>query len=328
MPSTSSPAEARARTELDDPIKAEYDVFITPRLGAQLYLLQHPNVSPNEPYIAEHNRQPAAMRIKPKSGFLEMEVSVSTSRFFNKEKGIKFGQDLRKAKAEGSASFGLANGFSGPKSGRGRNTTAPLIGAESASRAPEPTLEDLMDDFEGAESRGQVLNKMTIGGQIARKTSGKPIYMLGSFRGNELHLSPLDGVAQMRPQFHHVDAQWQLDRNAARREREAADPPRQTEPRAVQMSFKPTGDDAQHVGTTDALLKAAQEETWTRLKHHDESAPESWNFYEKGLHVEDIENAPELISSMKNEQYLDAISAPRPELSARNKKKAGPRREA
>lgn len=75
----------------------------------------------------------------------------------------------------------------------------------------------------------------------------------------------------MRPQFHHLDAQWQLDRNAARREREAAEPTRQTEPRAVQMSFKPTGDDAQHIGTTDAFLKAAQEESWTKLRHYDES---------------------------------------------------------
>ena len=75
----------------------------------------------------------------------------------------------------------------------------------------------------------------------------------------------------MRPQFHHLDAQSQLERNAARRDREAAEPSRHIEPRAVQMSFKPTGDDAQRTGTTDALLKAAQEETWIRLKHHDES---------------------------------------------------------
>ena len=79
----------------------------------------------------------------------------------------------------------------------------------------------------------------------------------------------------MRPQFHHIDAQSQLDRNAARRELHSTEPSRQTEPRAVQMSFKPTGDDTQHIGTTDALLKAAQEETWIGLEHHDESVRQS-----------------------------------------------------
>ena len=151
-----------------------------------MYLLQYPNVFPDEPYTAERGKQPETVRIKPKSGFIEMEIPVSTKRFFNKEKGIKFGQNLRKAKEEGSASSGLANGFSGPKSGMRRNAAASLIGQESsAARAPEQSIQESLDDFEGTKARGQVLDKTVLGGQISRNEAGKPIYMLGSFRGSK-----------------------------------------------------------------------------------------------------------------------------------------------
>ncbi|KAL9088959.1 MAG: hypothetical protein Q9165_006016 [Trypethelium subeluteriae] len=320
------PTDAAISVEDNDPVKAEYEVYITPELGAQIYLLQYPNVFPDEPYTAERGRQPEAVRIKPKSGFIEVEIPVSTEQYFNKEKGIEFGQSLRKAKEEGSSSFGLANGFSGPKSRMRSNATGPVLGVEtSAAKTSDESTQELLEDFESARTRGLVLDKKVLGGQILRSEAEKPIYMLGSFRGNELHLSQFSGVAQMRPQFHHIDAQWQLERNVSRREREAGEPPRHVEPRAVQMSFKPTGDDAHQIGTTDTLLKAAQEEKWMTLKHHDESAPESWNVYEKGLHVQEVETAPELVSSMTNDEYLDAISAPRPELNARKSKKAAAR---
>ena len=115
-----------------------------------------------------------------------MEVPVDTTQNFNREKGVVFGQGLRKAKDEGSTSYGLASGFSGPNRNRNRNVVAPLAATEPASsRAHDQSVDDLIDDFEEAESRGQVLNKTVLGGQITFRDAGKPIYMLGSFRGSE-----------------------------------------------------------------------------------------------------------------------------------------------
>ena len=115
-----------------------------------------------------------------------MDIPVSTSRYFNKEKGIRFGQNMRKAKEEGSISFGLANGFSGPKSGIRRNAASLLMGPDSSIEGTSgQSVEELLPDFRGAEARGQVLNKKILGGQITRGESGKPIYMLGSFRGSQ-----------------------------------------------------------------------------------------------------------------------------------------------
>jgi len=74
----------------------------------------------------------------------------------------------------------------------------------------------------------------------------------------------------MRPQFHHIDAKTQMDRNKHRREREANEPPRIIEPRAVQMQMKPADGENMDAGSTKDLLQAAQDESWTKLQFHDE----------------------------------------------------------
>ena len=74
----------------------------------------------------------------------------------------------------------------------------------------------------------------------------------------------------MRPQFHHIDAKTQVDRNKTRRDREAIEPPRTIEPRMVQVTVKSgDGENFDHSSTKE-FLQAAQDESWTTLEFHDE----------------------------------------------------------
>lgn len=59
------------------------------------------------------------------------------------------------------------------------------------------------------------------------------------------------------------------EKTSLRAQRDAANPPRQQETRAVQMTVKSADGDDMDVAETATTLKAAQEESWTRLEFID-----------------------------------------------------------
>lgn len=74
----------------------------------------------------------------------------------------------------------------------------------------------------------------------------------------------------MRPQFHHLDARAQVERNRTRRDREAEAPRPAEQPRLVQMINKSADGDNIDAGSTKELLQAAQDESWVKLQFYDE----------------------------------------------------------
>jgi DNA-directed RNA polymerase III subunit RPC5 len=131
--------------------------------------------------------------------------------------------------------------------------------------------------------------------------------MLGRYT-DELHLTPVDQVVQLRPQFHHIDAQTELERRQSREPIVA----RSADPRAIHMTVKPTVDGEEE--TTDTMaerIRAVQEEPWRKLKFVDEDSIEAWELFNDSLFVENTEIIPQLVSSMTGSEYLDTISAPR-----------------
>jgi len=125
---------------------------------------------------------------------------------------------------------------------------------------------------------------------------------------DELHLTPVDQVVQLRPQFHHIDAQTELERRQSRESTAV----RGVDPRAIHMTVKPAVDGEEE--TTDTMaerIRAVQEEPWRKLKFVDEDSMEAWELYNDSLFVETKETLPQLVSSMTGSEYLDAISAPR-----------------
>lgn len=349
-----SAAPLQSDTDDDDPITAEYDVYITPVLGASpppqpssttssstnkpqpqtnLYLLQHPTRDRAMPYNAASGAVPSELRLKPNTGFLELDVPISSSFYYDKPRAKEWGSALAKAKSEGAGGFGLSAGFAQNAAVRAQAAGAAARGT-SGSEAPgssgggsasarasrgRSTFGASADD----DNDHTKMIHQTLGGQIIPPERGQPRYMIGAFRGSELHLTPLTGLVQMRPQFHHLDALTQVERNAHRRSANAAavadGTARTAEPRLVQMSAKGSADPESMDGPTgDATKKylaAAQEEGWTKLRYTDEDEEEAYTLYHEMLFLgeedKSVERSRELQASISNDRYLDAISAPR-----------------
>ncbi|KAI9713145.1 MAG: hypothetical protein M1820_001130 [Bogoriella megaspora] len=296
------------RKEPDDPLVAECDVYITPRLaGTQTYVLKFSNSNQQDTYNRENGTAPQSMRIKPKNNYLEMEVPVNTSAYFNKTRSLKWGRALVNSNEEGPNPFGIASGFF-PNRGSMRRLTTSAPDQGGAGTTTEQSVEDLVENFEEEAKHGKALTKRTLGGQILPRAHSNLTYALGSFRGSQLHFTTVDGTVPMLPQYYHVDALALSDRIEVGRGREAAEPSRR-EPRAVQMSYKSTEQDGHGISITDRQLNAIQEEVWSNLNHHDESSGESWNLFDKGFHVEDVTKAQLLASAKTKEQYLDAMNS-------------------
>lgn len=178
-----------------------------------------------------------------------------------------------------------------------------------------------MDIEFGTEPRREALATQTLGGKIQPPTNGSPIYMLGAFRDNQLHLSQLDHMVQLRTQLPHLDAGDENVRSSAARAKAnhpntapAADRP---EPRAVDMKVKSAADpsdfssDLHASGTRTAdLLRRMQEEKWEPYEWVDEVEAASWDNFDGHMFLNDAD-PPVLKSRMTNNEFLDAISAPR-----------------
>ena len=82
----------------EDEVVAEYDVFLTPPIAEEVYLLQYPNRPRNRPYSSKYGASPHAMRIKHHAGFLEVDVQLNTEHNFNKYMGLKWGDASRVSK--------------------------------------------------------------------------------------------------------------------------------------------------------------------------------------------------------------------------------------
>ncbi|KAJ9623101.1 hypothetical protein H2203_006034 [Taxawa tesnikishii (nom. ined.)] len=315
---------SRLHAEDEDPVTAEYDVFITPDLAEKIYLLQYPIRNREQPYNDRHGAMPTEMRIKPGAGFMEMDVEMNASVNFNKRQGLVWGDAMRKAQAAGVSTFGAAAGFAPVPVPRGRGA------GSRGGEAQEQSMDSSLARFQDAVNRGNVFRKQTLGGQIVKDETGlQPNYMLGAFVGNELHLTKVTGVVQMRPQFHHLDAATHME-SIRNRQLDAEDgaPRPQAQARAMTQTFKDTRDgDDSAVLRAKNLLQLAQEEPWTRLYYYDEDLQESYDSYRDKLFLKDPENAPRLKSTMTNEEYLDAISAPRKDPSGRKKKRPMTRKE-
>ena len=170
----------------DDPVIAEYDVFITPDFPERPYVLQYPNRNREQPYSQAGHAQPQEMRIKPKAGLLELDVPMTVHHNFDKLKGLQWGGALKRAKDNESFAFGLASGFgnagmrpAGSRTDRGGNSF----------RGQDDNEDEFaqcgLDNYKSMIDEGRVLHEQTLGGLILPSEAGKPLFMLGAFTGSK-----------------------------------------------------------------------------------------------------------------------------------------------
>lgn len=306
---------------------AEYDVFLTPPIQEHIYLLQYPNRPRNRPYNNQYGATPHEMRIKPNSGFLEVDVKLSTQHNFNKYLGLKWGDATRTSHElhNSSGTYGLASGL---VYGKPRNMARGINLRDTGNR--ELDLENDLRTFNDAEQDNKVHSKQTLGGQIIHHNAdterGKPIYFVGAFHGDQLHLSKVTGTAQMRPNFHHLDAEEERNRiSVARAQAEANGPVHEPVARGLTRDKM----QAAEKNTVEYRLRqgllAAQMEPWIKMEYVDDEDDLAYETFNRTLKVEDVSKVPHLKSAMDNDAYLDAISAPKHDSSTRRRKRA-PRR--
>lgn len=157
----------------------EYDLYIN-QPEKRLMLLQYPNRDIGQPYSDRIGLKPLELRIKPKCGVVEVDVPMIVHSNFDKEKGIQYGQAMRKSRVlqEGS-SYGLTGGLRSAVSA----TRLRSSNQEENPTPDEPSRETLLENFEDANNKGHVMNKLTLGGRIVPWKDGDPIYLLGVFKG-------------------------------------------------------------------------------------------------------------------------------------------------
>lgn len=174
--------------EHDDPVVAEYDVYITPEAEEQqLYVLQYLNRPPDQPFTKATESLPTELRVKKESGFIEVDVPLDIYHNYNRVAGVRWGESLRKTKGFGQRAFGIASGFERTMP-RATNRAGAGEGAAVAPPAvdDDDNLEEYVTHFEDANEKGHVLNVQTFGGQILKDENKGPSYMLGAFRDGGL----------------------------------------------------------------------------------------------------------------------------------------------
>ncbi|OWY54383.1 DNA-directed RNA polymerase iii complex subunit rpc37 [Alternaria alternata] len=297
--------------EDDDPVVAEYDVYVTPEVAEQqLYVLQYLNRPPDQPFTKATESQPSELRIKKDSGFVEVDVPINIHRNYNRVAGVRWGEAMRKTKGFGQKAFGIASGFERTMP---RSTNRPGAAGEGAPAAPIATedddnFEEYVTHFEDANEKGHVFNSQTFGGQIMHDDGKGPSYMLGTFRDNELHLTRCNGLVQLRTQFHHIDASAQLEAVQRRREKESQEGAKVAEPKAFLAQVKKTGGDTA-AELTQAFMKSTNQEQWQKLDYFDENDERAFDAYHDRLFLADVASAPKLQSKIDNNEFLDAISS-------------------
>lgn len=161
----------------DDPIVTSYPVFLTVPLPStrRVLVLEHTSQKPE--HLDTRPFTPLEVRLKPRSGMVEVDNPMETLSAYDREKGLNWGLKLSASTAAKSGgSHGLPGGF-----GVGAPPPRP-------KRRPEGELdEDLSMDWNTAVARDKVLRLQTLGGQIPTKKEAE--YMIGVFQDSESSLA-------------------------------------------------------------------------------------------------------------------------------------------
>ena len=250
-----------------------------------LVILQFPNRDRDQPYNAANKQKPLGLRIKPKCGLVEIDIPMDVHRNFDREKGIEYGEAIRKSKLlQQGGSYGMPGGLGigGPSRSARDNEQAPNS---------ETSQDVLLKDFDDSNNKGYVMNKITLGGRIMKPLNGKPIMAVGVFKGSkedfhwgqisvlyvilmlcvgELYLTRISGMVSLQPIFHHLDALADNEKLSTRAQHDTDDVPQETEARAVNMTVKSTDEEELDMSDIAKELREMQEEPWQYLDWIDE----------------------------------------------------------
>jgi DNA-directed RNA polymerase-3 subunit RPC5 len=131
---------------------------------------------------------------------------------------------------------------------------------------------------------------------------------------DQLHLTPLHSTLQLRPQFHHVDAQDAAERAQSRSLRDADESDKPAQARAVHMTVN---QEVSQMSSTMKAIRLAEEEDWKKLHWIDQDEDAAWDQYEL-LTLKNPELAGRLRCGTTKGEYMDWLSG-----AAMRKKEGG-----
>lgn len=160
--------------EEDDPIIASYDVFLTDSEISR-YVFQYIDRPQNKPYNERHGQRPVELRMKPNTGLVEMDVPVNTRVTYGLEKGLRYGEAMKKSRsARDGGAFGMSGGFS-----------AGALAAGGAVRIKKEGAGDVeIFDNKKVVDTNSLAKTQALGGRIKPPEEGDPVHMLGTFKGS------------------------------------------------------------------------------------------------------------------------------------------------
>jgi DNA-directed RNA polymerase-3 subunit RPC5 len=121
---------------------------------------------------------------------------------------------------------------------------------------------------------------------------------------DQLHLTPLRSTLQLRPQFHHVDAQDAAERAQSRSLRDADEAEKPAQARAVHMTVN---QEVSQMSSTMKAIRLAEEDEWKQLNWIDQDEDAAWDQYEL-LTLKNPEQAGELRCNTSQGEYMDWLS--------------------
>ena len=161
-------------------------------------LLSIPTRLRGQTLSAEHKQMPTAFRIKPKSGFIEVEVPVPTYKHQRPDISMNHGSSVELLKKHpDDLSCGLSGGFTSASDGKDKGTMGNL------------TYDKLLKSYE--EGVGKPLDTMIYTGRIYPPNPEEPIEKLMIFNGTDVYMVPVFARVQLRPGMNHLDLFRELE---------------------------------------------------------------------------------------------------------------------
>lgn len=278
-------------------------------------MLQYSSHRPyNKPYNSARSQKPTSLRLKPRTGVVEVDVPILTYENYNVKKGAQFGKAMSETRiSHTNSGYGLSGGF---VAGQGNTNNVHLH---------DVPLHD--------EEEDKLLDTQTLGAKAVSTSDRDPVYMLGSLRGNEIHLTHLDAVLQLRPQLHHLDAEEELlqKREQSKKVKGSSDAQAtKLETKAIEMKIKDSKEDAKdrNLNTNTKLLRDIQSEPWRNHTWAEGVNDDGFRTPIDRMNTlfpvgsdgkRDKSSIPQLKSLVDNDEWLDRMSSPGIELRARLK---------
>lgn len=145
-------------------------------------------------------------------------------------------------------------------------------------------------------AKWQNLDTQTFGGvqKPCHEDGNLNNYMVGVFKDEELHVTPIKSIAQLRPQFKYVDRAIQSEKEIANAMNKKDD--KSKEAKSVQVTAKAATDNAPRYSAAIASRKAADEEPYVEIEWYDRDCDETWSMGDKLM--------------TKNKQKLESDTSP------------------